>query len=549
VGWTPQAGSVVARGYDDNGRMKSYTDATGQQTQYAYNRDGDLDTITDPRGTTRYGYDDRGLTVSLLDSTVGSAVTGSYDADGDLVEQTLPNGLIVHTTYDEAGEPTDLTYTKSGCTQSCVWVEDHVSYDAQGRWVEETTGAGKRHRTFAYDGSGRLTTVEDVTGAGQCTTRAYTYSRDGNRTKLETFAPGTGGACTSTGTPAATTSYTYDANRRLSAVSGAAVTSDSIGRVTALPAAGAGGTALTETYFPDDQPWKLAQGSVTQTYTYDPLNRTRTRATTGSSTPVTYHYGDDTDVPTATQVGTTWSRSIDDLAGSALATSTDAGVVKYQLTDLHGDTVAEASSSSSATAPTWTGSYDEFGVPGGTAQTYGWLGKRARSEELSSGVIKMGVRTYVPQLGRFMQPDPIEGGSLNAYDYANQDPINGSDVSGQCPICILVAPEAITLLESAGVALLAKVVIDHATANGHLLDLPKLDLANPFSFFAQHGKNNEGVSPGHILHGLDHDELQRIIDDGTTSPKMKEAAKRQQKALRSRRSRQSREKKKPKKGK
>jgi hypothetical protein len=31
--------------------------------------------------------------------------------------------------------------------------------------------------------------------------------------------------------------------------------------------------------------------------------------------------------------------------------------------------------------------------------------------------------------------DPIEGGSLNNYDYANQDPINVYDLSGECPSC------------------------------------------------------------------------------------------------------------------
>lgn len=43
----------------------------------------------------------------------------------------------------------------------------------------------------------------------------------------------------------------------------------------------------------------------------------------------------------------------------------------------------------------------------------------------------MGVRSYVPQLGRFISRDPVEGGSANTYDYANADPVNGLDIDGK----------------------------------------------------------------------------------------------------------------------
>lgn len=45
----------------------------------------------------------------------------------------------------------------------------------------------------------------------------------------------------------------------------------------------------------------------------------------------------------------------------------------------------------------------------------------------------MGVRTYVPSLGRFLQVDPVLGGSANAYEYAFQDPINMFDLDGRLP--------------------------------------------------------------------------------------------------------------------
>jgi hypothetical protein len=44
----------------------------------------------------------------------------------------------------------------------------------------------------------------------------------------------------------------------------------------------------------------------------------------------------------------------------------------------------------------------------------------------------MGARQYSPTIGRFLEVDPIEGGSVNAYDYVDADPINGRDLAGTC---------------------------------------------------------------------------------------------------------------------
>ncbi|MGN6662805.1 MAG: RHS repeat domain-containing protein [Solirubrobacterales bacterium] len=103
-----------------------------------------------------------------------------------------------------------------------------------------------------------------------------------------------------------------------------------------------------------------------------------------------------------------------------------------QLTDLHGDVVATAALSPSETKLKATFSFDEFGNPiSGEAGRFGWLGGKQRRTELPSGVIQMGARSYVPSFGRFITPDPVEGGSANPYNYAHQDPINNFDLSGK----------------------------------------------------------------------------------------------------------------------
>jgi RHS repeat-associated protein len=45
----------------------------------------------------------------------------------------------------------------------------------------------------------------------------------------------------------------------------------------------------------------------------------------------------------------------------------------------------------------------------------------------------MGLRLYNPATGRFLQTDPVAGGSATSYDYCNGDPVNCTDTNGQCP--------------------------------------------------------------------------------------------------------------------
>ncbi len=57
------------------------------------------------------------------------------------------------------------------------------------------------------------------------------------------------------------------------------------------------------------------------------------------------------------------------------------------------------------------------------ASAYEWLAQ--------PGLCYCRARFYLPQHGRFLQPDPIgQAGGLNLYTYCGNDPINGSDPSG-----------------------------------------------------------------------------------------------------------------------
>jgi RHS repeat-associated protein len=183
---------------------------------------------------------------------------------------------------------------------------------------------------------------------------------------------------------------------------------------------------------------KQTQNGVSNTFQLDSTGRQRQREQLGGVAGVeVFHYDGPGDSPSWTALGSTWSRNIVGIGGELAAVQESSGTTTFKLTDLHGDVAASASSSPTATALPATYRSDEFGEPesGGAPGRFGWLGGKSRRTELSSGVIQMGARNYIPQLGRFLTPDPVRGGSANAYEYADQDPISNFDIGGE-KLCI-----------------------------------------------------------------------------------------------------------------
>ena len=410
------------------GQMTNYKDADGSESTYSWDVDGRPETVNDGKGSQSFSYDTTtGEPTTLVDSAVGTFTAG-WDVGGNPTSQTYPNGMTATLSVDSTGMATSLQYIKTThCTSGCTLFSESVVPSIEGKVL--THNSTLSSQSLRYDTPGRLVEVKDTPAGQGCTTRLYGLDEDTNRTSLTVRPPGPQGECVAEG--GTVEKHTSDQGDRLS---DQGVKYDPFGNTLTLPAADAGGSELTSAYYVDNQLQSQTQNGQTLTYSLDPAGRTRETVGTGkASSDVISHYAGPGDAPAwiVEMPSGRWTRNVSGIIGGLAAVQRSGEAPVLQLADLHGDVVATTSLSETETKLLSTNDPTEYGVPRtATPPKYSWLGADERSTELPTGVIAMGVRSYVPQLGRFLQEDPIEGGSANAYAYTYGDPVNTADPSG-----------------------------------------------------------------------------------------------------------------------
>jgi RHS repeat-associated protein len=454
----------VEKRFDQLGRLTRYVDAAGGWTETAFDDKGKPVRVKDSIGTSQsFSYGDpRGLLTSVTDSVAGT-ITATYGPDGQVLTQDLPGGVRLVIGYDAAGNPVQRTYRRS--SDQALVAASSVLENTAGQWIRHATPAATK--TYAYDGLGRLTRVQDMLGAtGTCVQREYGWNaRAGRTSRTTTWSGSSVCAAPGSGAPQEATGWTYDSADRLVSTTGAgasgAWTYDPLGRITAMPVEGTSSVVRNGFFANDRAASQEIAGVDRQTWTLDPLHRV-----SGSSNFAwdgnawvgavnkRHHYDSDSDSPAWIEEDLSLpgeiTRYVDGVDGDLAVQTSRTGARVLQLVDLHGDVMGTLPVRDGQAAAAWSElvfrDSDEFGratdlnagrtrVTDGSAPArdarYGWLGGKQRSADALGSVLLMGARLYAPSIGRFLSVDPVPGGNATAYDYCSGDPVNCTDLDGQ----------------------------------------------------------------------------------------------------------------------
>jgi RHS repeat-associated protein len=286
------AASTVSYCYDPNGDKTSVIYADGNTGGTATCSISSPWTVTaTPQATyqTTYSYDSvRELVSTTTPKTAaapnGATTNSSYDAAGNMITRTDPNGVTTTWTYTPLNQPSTVSY--SGSSAHSVT----YSNDANGYRIGMTDATGTS--SYVYDPFGELTSAQN--GAGQVT--GYGYNADGQVSSITYPLPSTATWATSD-----TVSYGYDNADQLNSVTDFNGHQISIGDTAdGLPNSvtlGSTGDTVTTSYGTTDMPSSITlknSSSTLQSFTYTDapsgniLNETDTPAS--SQSPAVYTY-------------------------------------------------------------------------------------------------------------------------------------------------------------------------------------------------------------------------------------------------------------------
>lgn len=461
--------ALDTRTYNVHGQLTAYQDYAGQQFNYTYDNLGRLIFVNAPG--TLYDLD---LTYNnhgqVLTATNGAwyTLTNTFDGIGRQLTQANAFSTLRYT-YDAASRRSSMQWDYAGSSPNEMTIEYDYLVTGEIEEIREATSMSGWSvlANYTYDNNGWRTGVDRPSSAPDT---AYTYN---SRGLLATLRHGP------SGTPIVEYDYTYDGAGRITrrttepfefGYTGNSTFDDADtcfdyrnrneGTPTVTPATPSNCATLQSTQPDFDTNGNLTEAEDGRDWAFDAFNRLATARDTagahGTDGNVTGTYNYDPQGRLYTNNDTSEGQHLYEYDGANLigvydnttalddryvhGPGIDNPIVRYTddtnatrewiLADERGSVVAYYNASGVRQGAINT--YDEYGERGssnhGLFQYAGrpWLnGARAYDNRN---------RAYNPELGRFLQIDPIgQEGGLNIYNYAGSDPVNFTDPTGLAP--------------------------------------------------------------------------------------------------------------------
>jgi RHS repeat-associated protein len=469
---TDNAGTVTTEA-DLAGNTVSYIDIYGNVTTNDYDNFGKLVSRQSPLGNETFTYDDYDrVTEQKLDGITLAAI--AYDQYGRTQRVDYPQAgqqSLSAISRDQRQQINGVTWRLGDGTE----VSDQITNSQSGVITSNTVSSGSESSTwqYTYDAAQRLTqaTLDSVA------TYAYGFDvQDASCGNLSSENPNAGKNSNRMNmtVDGQSTTYCYDQADRLIATSDPnmqTIAYDDHGNTMTL-----GNTTFT--YDASNRNVGISEAkpdaeTIEVAYTRDATDRIVSKqkevddAVTQS---IRYGHMGNGDAPSFIQDGeNNILEAYMTLAGGLMMTikpteAEQANKFTHSLRNLHGDvlitTDGNGVNTSTGSGPASSFQYDPFGQslttnPDNTQTgTFGWVGRAQKTTEveLTLAPVQMGARVYIPSLGRFLQVDPVQGGTLNNYVYA-VDPINQYDLNGKfiwfIPIIVAVVSVVVAAIKAA----------------------------------------------------------------------------------------------------
>ncbi|ANC52545.1 hypothetical protein A4249_01920 [Brevundimonas sp. GW460-12-10-14-LB2] len=407
IGHRNRAGEIIDYSYDALNRQVGMGGAAIAARTISYDNLNRLKAMNFAGGGASFYniYDALNRLISQAQAGVGTMSYG-YDQAGRRTSIHWPDGFWAAYDYDYANELTGIR--ENGATD---WRLSAWAYDNLGRPIAQSRGNGAT-TYWSYDAAGRLSALShDAAGtagdfglnlaynpAGQIVTRTLSNN-------AYAYQPGVGN-----------TAYANNGKNQVTSVNGAGIGYDGRQNIIGVPGLGSYG------YNGSNELTSATVGGATTGLSYDPGGRLYQSGSTR------FLYDGQQVVGEYNTSGGLLRRYVPGLGLDNVVTAYEGSGYdrRYLLADERRSVVSITDDAANALT---INTYDEYGQPGpGNSGRFQYTGQMWLPQ---AQLYHYRARAYAPQLGRFMQADPIGyRAGANVYAYVGGDPMNFADPLG-----------------------------------------------------------------------------------------------------------------------